>query len=43
MKPSCHVCLGEEDVLGEECDKGAEGLISDMGVLGGHVDVSGVH
>ena len=43
VKPCCHVSFGEEDILGEEGDKGAEGFISDVGVLGGHVDVSGVH
>ncbi len=43
MKTSSHVCLGEQDARGEEGDKGIQGFIPDGCVLGGEVDVSGVH
>ena len=43
MEACCHVSLSQQDASVEQGDKGAQCLILDAGVLGGEIDVSGIH
>ena len=43
MEACGHVGFGEVNVLGKEFEELLDAFIVDVGVLGGEVDVSGVH
>ena len=43
VEACCHVCFGEQDVLGEQGGEGVESFIVGCRVLGGEVGVSGIN